>query len=258
MRRAYITGVAGFLGAAVARELHARGWALAGCDNMHTGLIERLEGVRVQVEDGSIFQVDPPKADIVVHTAAIARSMWPNEDDIWRNNVDGTRHVLSWGLPVVHASSSMVAHPDANVYCKSKEVAEWFVLRARGTALRFGNLWGDGQSEHLEQPNVIAAFRAQIRDHGKITVEGDGSQTRDFVHISDAATAMAAAVESPRWAVADICTGYQTSILSIAEQFGVPVEHVPSRERDPQTVIQDPSRAIGLWSWQAKRIGVKL
>jgi nucleoside-diphosphate-sugar epimerase len=258
VRRAYITGIAGFLGAAVARELRLRGWQVAGCDNMHTGVPERLKGVNVTVDPFDIFAISKPDADIVVHTAAIARSMWPNADDIWHNNVDGTRHVLSWGLPVVHASSSMVAHPDANVYCKSKEVAEWFVLRSRGCALRFGNLWGDGQSEHKEQPNVIAAFRAQIRQHGHIKVEGGGYQTRDFVHISDAASAMATAVESPRWAVADICTGYQTSIISIAEQFGVPIMQVPGRDNDPFTVVQSPARALELWSWKASRIGVKL
>jgi UDP-glucose 4-epimerase len=124
--------------------------------------------------------------------------------------------------------------------------------------LRFGNLWGDGQSEHLAEPNVLAAFRSQIKEHGHVKVEGGGYQTRDFVHIADAAVAMANAVESPHWAVADICTGVQTSILSIAEQFGVPIMQVPGRENDPLTVVQDPSEAIRLWGWTAKRRGVRL
>jgi len=256
---AYITGCAGFLGAAVTRKLHEAGWEVSGCDSLVTGDKSRLDGIEGEWDWRALASTGPHSdVDVVVHTAAIARSMWPDENDIWRNNVDGTRHVLSWGIRTVHASSSMVAWPDVNVYCKSKEVAEWFVRRAGGTSLRFGNIWGDGQSDWGAAPNVIAAFRQQIREHGKVFVEGTGRQSRDFVHVDDAADAMVTAVLQPRAATADICTGVQTSIISIAEQFGVPIERVDGRDNDPVMVIQSPAKALALWGWTAKRRGVVL
>lgn len=258
MKRAFVTGCAGFLGAAVAKRLVADGWEVSGCDPLLTSNASRLQGVNLSWIPEKAQHCPRPDVDVVVHIGAIARSMWPDENAIWRENVEATRHVLSWGIPVVFASSSMVPYADANVYCKSKEVAEWWVLRARGCALRFGNIWGEGQSEEGPTPNVIAAFRQQIKLDGCVYVEGSGHQTRDFVHIDDAADAMVTAVKSPRWAWADICTGYQTSILSIAEQFGVPIFQVPGRDNDPFTVVQNPARAIELWSWKASRVGVTL
>ena len=61
-------------------------------------------------------------------------------------------------------------------------------------ALRFGNVYGPRQDPHGEA-GVVAIFCRRILDGASLTVFGDGSQTRDYVYVSDVAEAVRGAIE---------------------------------------------------------------
>lgn len=258
VKSVYVTGVAGFLGSTVAQDLLGRGWRVVGCDNFSVGREENVPpGVDFSELDCRYLKAgDLNGVDAVIHCAAIARSAWPDPDQLWWSNVRGTVGVVSAaeaaGLSkVVHASSSVVHLPGSSAYAETKALSERVALGYGATCLRFGNIYGAGQNELGHEPNVIASMRKTLKEKGYVRVDGDGSQTRDFVHVSDAANAMfSALVEPTRGIWFDICTGVQTSIRQIAESFGAPIEWGPTRN-DPPAIIQDPKPAEVALLWGA-------
>jgi nucleoside-diphosphate-sugar epimerase len=79
---------------------------------------------------------------------------------------------------------------------------------------------------------------------GCVTVTGDGSQTRDFIHVHDAARAMeCAAYGSPLRFWYDICTGQQVSIREVAECFDTQIMEVGERKIDVREILMDPTFA---------------
>lgn len=254
---AYVTGIAGFLGSNVARELLGRGWTVLGCDNLLTGDPENIpEGAVFFLDDIRSLATFPTSIDLVVHAAAIARAAWPNDDEIMDVNVSGTRRVIEAtkeaGGRLVQCSSCVAAMPEANVYAKSKWLSEQDAINSGAVALRYSNIYGKGQSESGPEPNVLASWRRQVED-GAIRVDGDGSQTRDFIHVSDAARATVEAGLSnlgPGWF--DICTGVQTPIIEVALEFTNRIAFAPRRNGDPDAIPQDPGPAEVEFGFRAR------
>jgi UDP-glucose 4-epimerase len=116
------------------------------------------------------------------------------------------------------------------------------------TALRYFNVYGPGQTGQYS--GVISAFFDQVRAQEPITVEGDGSQTRDFVHVEDVVQANRLAATRDTADVAfNIGTGRSISIRDLAElirelaDIDVPITHVDPRPGDIQQSEADISRA---------------
>lgn len=252
--RVYITGVAGFLGSNTARYFLDRGWEVSGCDNLVTGDPKNVpEGVKWQqtaVQDVTAVLLP----NVIVHTAAIARSAWPKDDDLWEHNVRSTlavnRIIENTSAKFVHCSSSVVWKPLSSVYAQTKSVAEQLALSAGATALRFGNIYGAGQNEEGPEPNVIASMRRSVRETGKVRVDGTGRQSRRFIHVFDAARAIFLAAQAKLSGIwMDIASQDEITILSLAERFGVPIEFAPSRN-DPHVIRQETEAARWLIGWE--------
>lgn len=258
--RIYVTGANGFLGRAVWAALEADGHQLDGCDILITSKDDRVVGrpyYTVPVQEVHAPIVDDYRADLVVHCAAIARSTWPDEAELWEHNVVATQAVLSWGVPVIFASSSVVGlDPLPSVYARTKAVAERLVLGRPGNlALRFGNIYGPGQSEEGPgTPNVLASFRRSASRWGVIDIDGDGDQSRHWVHVTDAAAAVVAAVNSDvRGTWLDIC-GEEAELNALAGFWPrhVVLRYSPERYGDPKRIPQDPTPAKVLLGWEPK------
>jgi UDP-glucose 4-epimerase len=115
-------------------------------------------------------------------------------------------------------------------------------------ALRYFNVYGPRQSGG-QYSGVIGIFRRQARGGGPLTVEGDGTQTRDFVQVSDVVRAnLLAATTDQTGQAYNVGTGQETSILELAEAVQsaaaeeVDIEHVDPRPSDIQQSRADLSR----------------
>lgn len=256
--RVYITGVAGFLGSYVAREMVNQGYKVFGCDNLLTG---KASNVPIEVEwtyepiQKSVEEFKLP-LNVIIHSAAIARSAWDNDSDLWEQNVKGTMSAVklsrNTGARLIHISSSVVHVPNSSIYAKTKEAAERIALSYGATALRFSNIYGPGQSEEGQEPNVIASMRQYANLKGMVRVDGDGQQRRDFIHVTDAALAITQTVKEfipPMWL--DVCSGETISILEIANMFNLPIEWAPSRN-DPYEILQDSEQARYILEWKPR------
>ena len=120
-------------------------------------------------------------------------------------------------------------------YCISKRAGEdllRFYQRRSGLswiALRFFNVYGEGQKATAYYTSVINHFVARLRDGKQPVIDGTGAQSMDFVHVHDIARATALALEAERDNVpVNIGTGIDTSIATLAriliDAVGVDVE----------------------------------
>ena len=115
--------------------------------------------------------------------------------------------------------------------------------------LRYFNVYGPRQSSG-DYSGVISVFMRQARDGDPITVEGDGSQTRDFVHVDDVVRANLLAATTDRVGEAyNVGTGSSVTILRLAEEIRSAVGsdseivHTSSRAGDIDRSCADISKA---------------
>jgi dTDP-L-rhamnose 4-epimerase len=158
----------------------------------------------------------------------------------------------------------------AGVYAATKRDQEELVamsLGRRGCSVataRFFNLYGPRQSPINPYTGVAVGFATRVRNGVAPVVYEDGGQLRDFTHVLDAASAVAALVGSWQWAMAsrrwadpawqgpfNVGTGTPTSILSVAQlacaHAGAPVPLDPDvsgmcRNGDVRACYADTSR----------------
>lgn len=250
--RVYVTGIAGFIGSTVAAQLHDAGHDVAGCDDLSTGRAVNVpEGVPWDIRDvNDLKRVD---ADVVVHLAAQSSARHPDDALTWRVNLAATAHLLRRAKRLVFSSTCVAPNPLLGAYAGSKWAAEKLVVQ-RGTVLRFGNVYGPKQRDWGEEPCVMAAWQKATREGKPLRMDGDGTQTRDFIHVDDVARAVGLAVETPEadGEVLDICTGKQTAIRDVASLFDGPFVTAPRSPVDPDSMPQDPEPAADILGFRSE------
>src|SRR5271165_4337514 len=225
-----ITGIAGFIGSSLARELLQRGEQVRGVDNFSTGKRENLNQILGEIDfrEIDILDLDAMKlactgVDYVLHQAAIPSVPKSVLDPIGSNraNVDGTVNVLVAARDakvkrVVYAASSsaygdtptLPKHermtPDPiSPYAVAKLASEHYMIsfyRCYGletVALRYFNIFGPRQDPSSPYSGVLAKFITQMLHGEQPTIFGDGEQSRDFTYIENAIEANLLACKAP-------------------------------------------------------------
>src|SRR6204780_2441613 len=213
-----ITGIGGFIGSSLARELLQRGEQVRGVDNFSTGRRENLTQIldRIDFREADILDLDAMKSvcagvDYVLHQAAIPSVPKSVLDPIGSNraNVDGTVNVLVAARDakvkrVVYAASSsaygdtptLPKHEGMNAdpispYAVAKLASEHYLTsfyRCYGletVALRYFNIFGPRQDPSSPYSGVLAKFITQMLAGKQPTMFGDGEQSRDFTYIDN-------------------------------------------------------------------------
>ena len=225
-----ITGIGGFIGSSLAREILKRGGQVRGVDNFATGKRANLAPIldRIDFREADILDVDAMKkacdgADYVLHQAAIPSVPKSVLDPVGSNraNVDGTVNVLVAARDakvkrVVYAASSsaygdtptlpkheaMAPNP-ISPYAVAKLASEHYMVsffRCYGlptVALRYFNIFGPYQDPTSQYSGVLAKFTTQMLRGEQPTILGDGEQSRDFTYIDNAVSANLLACEAP-------------------------------------------------------------
>ena len=104
------------------------------------------------------------------------------------------------------------------------------------TVLRLFNVYGYGQSP--EYAGVITQFKERMNNNSPLTIYGDGSAVRDFVHIDDVTDAIILGMKSSKNSTYNIASGTSTSISDLAKIMitlsnkEIQILHKPSRPGD--------------------------
>jgi len=225
-----ITGIGGFIGSSLARELLARGEQVRGVDNFATGKRENISEIlhRIDFVEADILDLDAMhKAcsgiDFVLHQAAIPSVPKSVLDPLGSNrtNVDGTVNLLIAARDakvkrVVYAASSSAygdtptlpkheaMKPDPiSPYAVAKLASEQYMVsffRCYGletVCLRYFNIFGPRQDPSSPYSGVLAKFITQMLRQEQPAIFGDGEQSRDFTYIDNAVDANLLACEAP-------------------------------------------------------------
>jgi UDP-glucose 4-epimerase len=118
-------------------------------------------------------------------------------------------------------------------------------------SLRYFNVYGDSEPTQGQYAPVMGLFRRQVNEGKPVTVVGDGTQRRDFTHVSDVVNAnILASRDHTVCGILNIGTGESVSILQIAEAFGSEIEFIPERVGEMRETRADITRARFALGWE--------
>src|ERR1035438_9861057 len=249
MATCLITGVAGFIGSALARAVLAQGDQVRGIDNFATGKRENLGEILAQIDFRQVDLLDLEalreacvEVDYVLHEAAIPSVPKSVLDPLGSNraNVDGTVNLLVAARDakvkrVVYAASSsaygdtptlpkredMTPNP-ISPYAVAKLASEHYMIsfyRCYGletVRLRYYNVFGPRQDPTSPYSGVLAKFITLMLKGEAPTIFGDGTQSRDLTYIDNTVEANLLAAKAPAAEVAgrvfNVATGRRVDL----------------------------------------------
>lgn len=283
---AVVTGGAGFIGSHTVDLLLGEGFEVRVLDDLSGGRLDNLEHRRgeeaLSVEVGDIRELEPDSpvfagATYVFHFAGIGDIVPSIERpiDYLSVNAQGTVRVLEAArhagvAKLVYAASSScygVADevPTAESapirpeypYALSKWMGEeavhhWGkVYRLPVNSIRIFNAYGPRSRTTGAYGAVFGVFLAQKLAGKPFTVVGDGTQTRDFVHVRDVARAFFLAATSDRTGeIYNLGAGSPQSVNTLVELLGGDVVGVPKRPGEPDVTWADISKIQAELGWE--------
>jgi len=252
MGRYLVTGIAGFIGAAVASRLLEKGHEVLGIDNLSTGFTANIpagaEFIEAGCEDPNLYASLLPRTqyDAILHIAGQSSGEISFDDPAYdlRTNTESTLHLLKFALACgcsrfVYASSMSIygVQPDIPVmeeapalplsfYGVGKLASEHYLrlyeqYGIRSTSLRLFNVYGPGQNMENMRQGMVSIFMSMMLNEGHIVVKGSPNRYRDFVYIDDVVQAFMLCLHEPLSAgrALNIASGAKTSVGALVESL---------------------------------------
>jgi GDP-L-fucose synthase len=223
-RRVCVTGGAGFLGAFVVEKLRRRG--------AESIFVPRIENYDLVKREDILRMLDDARPDIIIHLAALAGGIGANRarpaDFFYLNLMMGVQLMHeAWksGVEKLLAVGTICAYPkftplpfkEENLWDGYPEetnapyglAKKMLLVQAQAYRQQYGfnaiyplpvNLYGPGDNFDLKTSHVIPALirkclEAQERGERQVILWGDGSPTREFLYVEDAAEGLLLATE---------------------------------------------------------------
>ncbi len=289
-----VTGGAGFIGSHLVDQLINSGYNVRVIDNLSTGNLsniqQHIDNGKLDFIEGDIKDKEQVKKavqgiDAIVHLAAVTSVPFSvkNPKLTYETNVAGTLNLLAslakeqvgkfvfastcavYGdpqcLPVNENTSTNPISP----YAESKLLSEHYCLGfhqnklLKSVILRFFNVYGLRQGLN-DYSGVITRFIDRVKQGQPLIVYGDGTQTRDFIHVSDIVNAIQCCLESQaaEGQVFNVGSGKATSIDELAKAIlalsgsNLGIIHEAARQGDIKESYADPSKALKLLNYKPK------
>ena len=288
-----VTGGAGFIGSHVVDAFVTAGHDVAVLDNMATGREENVNPgarlYRADVRDREQVQqaIGDFKPDVVNHHAAqseVPKSVADPGNDALVNVVGGL-NVLRASVDnsvrkVIFSSTggALYGEPDIvpndedhpirplSPYGTSKYAFEQYLAtfeRTFGltyTTLRYANIYGARQDFFAEEGRVVAIFASRMLEGKALTIDWDGNQSRDMLHVGDVAMANLAALEKGDGGTYHISTGIPVTVndlfrkLALLTEYKLEPRRGPQRKGDVYRIALDNTRAKEQLGWEPRII----
>ncbi|MBI4518317.1 MAG: NAD-dependent epimerase/dehydratase family protein [Deltaproteobacteria bacterium] len=282
-----VTGGAGFIASHIVDAYVAAGHEVVVVDDLSSGRRENLNPrakfVQLDVQDpaiGEVFARERPQ--VLNHHAAqmdVRRSVADPVFDA-RVNIVGLLNLMEHGRRhglqrVVLASTGGAiygeqeafpapeSHPLAPVspYGVAKLASErylFFYATAYGIpylACRYANVYGPRQNPHGEA-GVVAIFAEKLLRGEQPIINGDGTQTRDYVFVGDLVRANLAALTTDYCGALNFGTGRETDVSVLYEHLrglcgaAAPAEHGPAKPGEQRRSVIDAAAAARVLGWR--------
>jgi dTDP-glucose 4,6-dehydratase len=288
--RYVISGAAGFIGSHLSDRLIEQGHEVIALDNLITGHFANLHHLAENPAFQFIEQdVCKPlyirrTIDRVLHLASLASPVdYLNHPiETLESGSTGTRNMLElarqhnasflltstsecYGDPLEHPQSETYwgnvnpvglrsCYDESKRYAEALTMAYHRVHGMRTSIARIFNTYGPRMA--LNDGRVVPAFIDQALRGAKLTVFGDGSQTRSFCYVSDLVQGLLLLSESDERYPVNLGNPVEMSILEFATRirarFGnhVGVDYRPLPSDDPKIRRPDISKAKRVLGWE--------
>lgn len=278
-QRVLVTGGAGFIGSHQVEALLERGYDVCALDSLTMG---KRDWVSAQAEfiEGDICDLKACKRAVrgctgIIHLAAMSRSAasLDSVEICTSNNIVGTQNILiaakEEGVKkVVYAGSSTyygnqkppqkedMAPEFLNFYGLSKYVGEEYcrlydkMYNVPTNVMRYFNVYGPRLSGEGAYALVMSIFLRQKKAGLPLTIHGEGSQTRDFIHVRDVARANICALETElHGRTYNVGSGVAISVKDLADRISKDQIHEARRAGDADVTLADISRIKAELGW---------
>ena len=300
-----ITGGAGFVGSFLCKKIIEKTEYNVAIfdkkcgekmDNFIQENSQRMRFIKGDVREFTEIKNATTGVEKVIHLAAITsvQESISNPELTIDTNVNGSKNLIKACLEagvkrVVFASSAAIYGENQNLpikeqdaglfplispYAKSKLANEIDIHALSGDSitsigLRFFNIYGHNELFEGKLASVIPAFVEKIRQRQSPSIFGDGSATRDFVHLSDVYTAIMRALVVDKANLSDarnynIASGNAVSMLELVDSINEQMSQIDenwisvspkiseSRQGDISHSCADTTLAIDNLSWTPK------
>jgi nucleoside-diphosphate-sugar epimerase len=295
-RLALVTGGAGFIGSTLCELLLSLGFRVRVLDNLSTGdrsfvpvsdalefvdgdvreydvVVKAMEGARFVFHLAAMSKVEPSLSDPEMMRYCLDVNALGTEN-VMRAALVETRKAKDSKIKVVYAASSThygnqrtpfhESFPEilSSPYAHSKRSGESVVLLydklhdVPSISLRLFMVYGKREPSDGAYRVVTGTFLKQFSNDQALTIEGDGSHFRDFVHVADVARAfvMAAQSEKARGVSVNVGSGKAVTIKQVADLIDPHHQRrVAAREHDLVGTLADTCAAKRVLGFEAKR-----
>lgn len=274
-KRILLTGVTGFLGSYLAKELLHSGYEVVALKRK-SSLLQRVESIVSQIDifdiDGLTYEQlfhDCGKIDAIIHTATCYGRNNESVTEIFAANTEFPLRLLDAGKRAgveAFLNTDTILDKYLNLYALSKnQLLQWGKFYAMHEKMRFANI----RLEHFYGPDDdLTKFSANIINSCLCDVPElkltKGEQKRDFIYIDDVVSAYILLLEnldsfSSAFMEFDVGTGHSVSIREFVEtvhritaskthlDFGA----LPYREGEVMHSEADTSRLVAL-GWRCQ------
>lgn len=248
-----VTGGAGFIGAAVARNLIGQGNNVVVVDNLSTGRLDNVpEGAiffESACQDVDLFEkLLDYRFDAIFHIAGQSSGEISFDDPVYdlQTNGQSTIQLLNYCRKTgcrkfIYASTMSVygqldekalpvcesLKPTPQSFYGVGKLASEHYLRIytmfgiTTTALRLFNVYGPGQNLSNMRQGMVSIFMAQALNEGKIHVKGSANRFRDFVYIDDVVSGFLSCNQfvDNAYRCFNICTGVKTTVGTLVNHI---------------------------------------
>ena len=292
LRTILITGGCGFIGVNLTKFLSERGFTVRIVDNLSVGKKEYMETLflpeppefiiqDIRNKEAMVKAVDGMEAvvHLAAHTSVVESVENPEED--WDINVNGTLNLLEAcrrnGVDkfVFASSNAVVGEQDPPIdetkvpqpispYGASKLAGEalcsayYHSFGLKTISLRFANCYGPYLDHKI---SVVSRFMRWAKEEKPLVIYGDGSQTRDFIHVYDVCQAIHLALMARNSAfgeVFQIASGTETAISKLTQlvrevtERNLQIIYEPERRGEIRRNYSDISKAKRMLEFEPK------
>ena len=285
--KSIVTGGAGFIGSNLVDQLVHKGHKVIVIDNFSTGRRSNLSHhkknnvkvITIDISKNNKLDKYFKNTNYVFHLAGLA-DIVPSiisPKEYFQSNVKGTLNVLEaskkarvkkliyaasascYGIPKKYPTNEKSKIDPLYPYALSKFLGEQLVIHwakiynMSNVSLRFFNAYGPKSRTTGAYGAVFGVFLAQKLANKPLTIVGDGTQTRDFIHVFDLVEAIiAVATKAKNNQIFNVASGKETSVNQIAEIIGGDKISIPKRPGEPDRSLADITKISSELNWKPK------
>ena len=250
-KKILITGIYGFLGKHLAIKLHDNNEIIGiNLPNKSKNLQKELDNITIiegDVSENNTLEKINSDIDLILHFGSPTSVILFKQDPTrhFNNTVNGMKNILEFAKKnsikkLIYPSSASVyaknspphteniipkpSNPYGSAKVECENLAHSYNDTVNSIGLRIFAVYGPGEEAKQNLSSVVNLFLEDVKNSRKPVIFGDGTQTRDFIYVDDAISAIINSTELPQQGIINVGSGISTSFNLVIEKIGNIVE----------------------------------